>query len=348
MTEGATDTRLPTDTRGDTTRGDTTRSDAARRDTTRSDAARRAAPGNGAGNDDARPGAVRTWLLATRPATLLAGVAPVLIGVAFAAHDGVFALLPALAALVGSILIQIGTNLANDYFDFRKGADTADRLGPARVTQRGWLTPRQVLTATILTFALAFVAGLYLVAHAGWPLLVVGLVSIACGILYTGGPWPLGYLGLGDIFVLVFFGPVAVLGTYYVQAHTLSTPAFVGSLTVGLLSTAILVVNNLRDRVTDVHAGKRTLAVRFGPGFARAEYLVTVLAPYAIVAASVATGLFPTTTTLVVVTLPLALKSIAAVNRRDGQALNPMLGATARLTALFAIALCVGLLWQLG
>ncbi|MCF6285727.1 MAG: 1,4-dihydroxy-2-naphthoate polyprenyltransferase, partial [Candidatus Hydrogenedentes bacterium] len=220
---------------------------------------------------------LKIWLLAARPKTLAAGLTPVLIGTAMAAAAGSFHLASALCAALGALLIQIGTNFANDYFDFVKGTDTEERVGPKRATQAGLVSPKTMLIATIIVFALSFVPGAYLIVRGGWPFLAIGVVSVICGILYTGGPYPLGYLGLGDLFVLVFFGPVAVGGTYYVQALTLPTDVLVAGLMPGLFSTAILTVNNLRDADTDVRTGKKTLAVRFGKPFARLEYLFCVI-----------------------------------------------------------------------
>ncbi len=222
-------------------------------------------------------GGIRVWLLAARPKTLWAGVAPVFIGTAIAWADDGFHALAALAALAGSLLIQIGTNYANDYFDFVKGTDTEERIGPMRATQAGLVSPGQMKLATILVFALAFLVGLYLVYRGGWPILVIGLASILCGVLYTGGPYPLGYLGLGDLFVLVFFGPVAVAGTYYVQVLEFDTLPVIAGLAPGLFSVALLTVNNLRDVEGDRISGKKTLAVRLGPTFAKFEYVTALL-----------------------------------------------------------------------
>src|SRR5690606_23925593 len=184
------------------------------------------------------------------------------------------------AALICALLIQIGTNFANDVFDYQKGTDTQERTGPLRVTQAGLLTPRQVFRGMCLVFGLAFLIGLYLIAVGGWPILVIGLLSILSGIAYTGGPYPLGYHGLGDLFVFIFFGPVAVCGTYYVQALEWSWLALISSVPVGLLSVAILIVNNYRDRHTDVKAGKRTLAVRLGGKLTRWQYGLTLALAY--------------------------------------------------------------------
>ena len=213
---------------------------------------------------------LRVLFLAVRPKTLSAAVAPVMIGTTMAYAGGQGNAGAAFAALAGALLIQIGTNFANDYFDYLKGADNEERLGPLRVTQAGLVEPETMFRNFVLTFGLAALVGFYLVYRGGWPIVLIGLLSIASGILYTAGPWPLGYLGLGDIFVLIFFGPVAVCGTFYVQALEVTEIVFYAGLGPGLLATALLVVNNLRDEATDRKAGKRTLAVRFGPAFARA------------------------------------------------------------------------------
>ena len=194
---------------------------------------------------------------------------------AFEAEKG--HLFSALAALLGALLIQIGTNLSNDYFDFVKGADTEERLGPARATQAGWIRPEIILRSSLLVFAAAVIIGIFLVLRGGWPIILIGIASVICGILYTGGPYPLAYLGLGEVFVVIFFGPVATLGTYYVQALEFSKEVFIAGLAPGLLSTALIAVNNLRDIPTDIKARKRTLAVRFGYRFARIEYTLCIL-----------------------------------------------------------------------
>ena len=209
------------------------------------------------------------WLMAARPRTLPAAVAPVLVGTALAATEGTFKVLTFVAAMLGALFIQVGTNLSNDYSDARRGADTEDRLGPVRVTAGGLVPPRQVLVATYVAFGLAVLAGAYLIATAGWELLLIGVASILAGVLYTGGPRPYGYEGLGEVFVFLFFGVVAVTGSYFAQVERLSWEAFVLAVPVGLLASAILVVNNVRDLETDRRAGKRTLAVRLGRPRAR-------------------------------------------------------------------------------
>ena len=212
----------------------------------------------------AAPSVVRIWLMAARPKTLPVGLAPVLVGTALADTAGVFHPLRFVAALLGALFIQVGANLSNDYSDARRGADTEDRLGPVRVTAGGLVPPRQVLIATYVTFGLAILCGVYLIAVAGWQLLLVGAASIVAGVLYTGGPRPYGYEGLGELFVFLFFGIVAVAGSFFVQTEQLVWEAFALAVPVGLLASAVLVVNNVRDLETDRRAGKRTLAVRLG------------------------------------------------------------------------------------
>ena len=277
------------------------------------------------------------WLLAARPRTLTAAIAPVVVGSALSHRLGAFQLGPALAALASSMCIQIGTNFANDYSDFKRGADTAERVGPKRVTQSGLVAPGTVKRAAIACFALAAVLGVYLAAVAGWPILVVGVLSIASGWLYTGGPWPLGYHGLGDVFVFVFFGLVATAGTVYVQALRVPPEALLAAVPVGCFATAILVVNNLRDRVTDAKAGKRTLAVKLGAGAMRAEYLL--LSTIGIAAACLLPG-----RPLGLFAAPLLIPPLRRVFRDEGAALNPALGETARVQLAAAALIAWGLL----
>jgi 1,4-dihydroxy-2-naphthoate octaprenyltransferase len=289
---------------------------------------------------------LRLWLVAARPRTLPAAVAPVLVGTALAvAAEDVFKPLRLAAALAGSILIQIGTNLANDYSDARRGADTEDRLGPVRVTAGGLMPPRRVLVGTWVAFGLAVAAGSYLAAVAGWELLVVGVLSIAAGILYTGGPRPYGYEGLGELFVFVFFGLVAVGGSYFVQTEDLRWEAIALGVPVGLLAAAILVVNNVRDVETDRRAGKRTLAVRLGRERAVQAFSVMVSLAYgALPAIVIASDLGPWLL-LPLVSLPLALPLWPTLaSRRDGPSLNKLLADTGRLLAVFSLLLAAGLL----
>ncbi len=290
---------------------------------------------------------VKIWLLASRPKTLAAGLTPVLIGSAMAASAGGFHALAAVSAALGALLIQIGTNFANDYFDYVKGTDTEERVGPTRATQAGLVSPKTMLFATILVFALSFVPGAYLIFRGGWPFLAIGIVSVICGVLYTGGPYPLGYLGLGDLFVLVFFGPVAVGGTYYVQTLTLSSDVLVAGLIPGLFSTAILTVNNLRDADTDVKTGKKTLAVRFGKPFARLEYLFCLLV--AGIALPIYLCLKSGENNAALIALAAMLLAIPMVkkvfNSNDGEVLNGVLAGTGKLLLIFSILFSIGWLW---
>ena len=289
----------------------------------------------------------RVWLLAARPKTLPAALAPVLVGTALAFHDNAFALLPALAALIGALLLQIGSNFANDYFDFFKGADSADRLGPLRVTASGLISPGQLRWGMVVIFALAALDGLYLIRVGGWPILAVGVTSILAALLYTGGPFPFGYYGLGDLFVFIFFGLVAVCGTYYVQALTLTWPIVVAAVPTGLLITAILVVNNLRDIETDARAGKRTLAVMLGRAGTRREYGLLISLAYLLpMFLWLGYGYSPAVL-LCWITVPLAYKSLHEINHRmDGPSLNAALAATARLSLLFSLLLAAALVIQ--
>jgi 1,4-dihydroxy-2-naphthoate polyprenyltransferase len=288
---------------------------------------------------------LRLWLVAARPRTLPAAVAPVLVGTALAQDEDVFHPVRFVCALVGSIFIQVGTNLANDYSDARRGADTEDRLGPVRVTAGGLMPPRRVLIGTWVAFAIAVAAGVYLVAVAGWELLIVGAASIAAGVLYTGGPKPYGYEGLGELFVFLFFGVVAVAGSYYVQVEELEWEAFALSVPVGLLASAILVVNNVRDVDTDRRAGKRTLAVRLGRLSARRLYAVMLLLAFVAPIVIWAAGGLSAAILLALLALPLAPALVRTVGTRtDGASLNGALAGTGRLLAVFSILLSAGIL----
>lgn len=291
----------------------------------------------------ARPAPWAAWLTAARPATLTASLAPVLVGTAAAAAEG-FRPLVFAATLAAALLIQVGTNLANDVADFQRGADTADRLGPPRATQSGLLSPGQVGAGAVLCFAGAAALGLYLTAVGGWPILVIGIASMAAGVAYTVGPWPLGYHGLGDPLVFVFFGLVFVAGTYYLQAGDLSALALATAVPVGLMVTAILVVNNLRDIETDRRAGKRTLAVRLGDGATRWQYALLVLGAYALLPLAAAAGGGPWVG-LAALSLPLALALVRAVLAgTSGRHLNTVLKRTAQLHLAFGALLALGLL----
>jgi len=222
-------------------------------------------------------------VLASRPKTLFAAVTPVVLGTALAFADSRADFFVALAALCGALFIQIGTNFANDYWDAKKGADTGERLGPLRVTAAGLAKPGAVLAATGVAFGIAALAGVYLILVAGWPVLAIGLVSIFCGIAYTAGPFPLAYLGLGEVFSFVFFGPVAVAGTFFVQAGGVGWEAVLAGFVPGAYSVALISLNNFRDRAQDVAARKWTLAARFGENFARVEIVAFLALPAAVV-----------------------------------------------------------------
>jgi 1,4-dihydroxy-2-naphthoate octaprenyltransferase len=265
------------------------------------------------------------------------------VGTAVAINEQVFNLVPALAALFGALFIQVGTNFANDVFDFKKGADTTKRLGPMRVTQAGLLTPRQVMMGMWLTFGLASVSGLYLIWVGGWPIVAIGALSIISGIAYTGGPFPLGYKGLGDLFVFIFFGLVAVCGTYYVQAGTVSIAAVWAAVPMGLLITAILVVNNLRDIDTDRAVGKRTLAVRLGVSGTQIEYLLLLVGSYAVPPLMWLVGGTTLWVMLAWLSLPLAVSLWRQILREKGRALNAALAGTARLGLVYGVLFSVGL-----
>ena len=285
--------------------------------------------------------------MAARPRTLPAAIAPVLVGTAAAIElVGELPRFGALiAALVGSIFIQIGTNLANDYSDAKRGADTVERLGPVRVTAAGLVAPQRVLVATWLAFAVAVAAGIYLATAAGWVIIAVGVASIAAGVLYTGGPRPYGYAGLGELFVFLFFGLVAVNGSYYVQLEELEWLPFGLSVAVGCLATAILVVNNVRDIETDRRAGKNTLAVRIGRANARRLYLGLVGLAYVTLAVILAVEGGPWWGLLGLISAPLAIRPTREVmTRTDGPALNAALPGTGALLGAFSLALSAGLL----
>lgn len=283
------------------------------------------------------------WWLAIRPRTLPAAAAPVLVGSAFAFYDGVFQVWPALAALLGALLLQIGANLANDVFDFKKGADTAERLGPPRVTAMGLLTPRQVMMGMCVVLALAALVGLYLVFVGGWVILAIGVAAIICAVAYTGGPFPLGYHGLGELFVFLFFGLAAVAGTYYVQALALNPLVWFAAVPIGLLAVAILVVNNLRDIETDRAAGKHTMAVRLGAERTRGEYALLLVLAYMIPLALIVVSLEFIWVALILLSIPLALPLVRIVRTQKGRALNAALAGTARLEFVYSVLFAVGL-----
>ncbi|MDQ7841500.1 MAG: 1,4-dihydroxy-2-naphthoate polyprenyltransferase [bacterium] len=287
----------------------------------------------------------RAWVLAARVPTLTAAVAPVMVGTAAAAGGGMFAPLPAFAALIAAVSIQIATNLHNDALDFLQGADTAGRLGPARATQAGLLSPRQVLVGAYLCLGVAAAAGIYLVALRGWPLLVVGMMSMAAALAYTASPLRLGYRGLGDLFVFLFFGVVAVVGSDYVQSGEIRAVAVAASVPVGLLASAILVLNNLRDIDTDRAAGKRTLAVRLGPRATRAQYLFCLAGAMAAPAVMRLTGLLGSWFWLPWLAAPTMMGLVSTVLRHeDAAALVEALKRTARLLLIYGALLATSLL----
>ena len=298
----------------------------------------------------------RAWLIATRPQTLPAAAAPVIVGTALAFHDGVFSPGPAIAAFAGAALIQIGTNLANDYYDAIKGVDTDDREGFTRVTQAGLIAPDAVRNAAIASFALSILVGTYLVYVGGIPIVVIGLAGVLSGLAYAGGPYPLGSHGLGDLFVFTFFGVIAVMGTYYVQAtaafadpfpllpppDTITVEAFAASLPIAALATCILIVNNVRDLETDREAGKRTLAVLIGYRWSRAEYVCLLVLAY-LVPVWFWWGGFDPLVLLPIGTLPYAaFVAHTVVTETSGEALNPALERTGRLLAIYAILFAIG------
>jgi len=291
-----------------------------------------------------RPSTLAIWWLAARPKTLLAAATPVWVGSACAASAGGFQWLPALAALLGALLLQVAANFANDVFDYEKGADTAARVGPVRAVQAGWVSPRAMRRGLGVVIALVLLVGVYLVSVAGPVLLLIGFASIAAAVAYTGGPYPLGYHGLGDVFVLLFFGFVAVAGTAFVQVGHVPAAAWFGAIPVGCLATAILVVNNVRDVETDIVAGKRTLPARFGRRFGLCEYWLLLAVSYAVPflpalsEVSFGGGLLPC------LTLPLGVRLGANVARLRGAALNPVLARTALLMFVFGLLLGLSLL----
>jgi 1,4-dihydroxy-2-naphthoate octaprenyltransferase len=289
---------------------------------------------------------VALWWEAARPRTLPAAIAPVLAASALAQRQGVFDPWPALICLTFALLIQIGTNYANDYYDFRKGADTAERVGPRRAVAAGLIAPEAMHRAMLVVMVLAFGVGLGLLPYGGWPLLIVGITSIACGIAYTGGPYPLAYHGWGDVFVFVFFGLVAVGATYFVQAGQVSAEALWLGAGVGALSTNILVVNNYRDIATDRAAGKRTLAVRFGPRFTRAQFAAGHGLWLGVVGVLTLRGALPVIVGAVlgVIALVLGYRQLLRLHTAETPAeLIALLGATGQHVALMALLVSIGL-----
>lgn len=286
---------------------------------------------------------IKIWVLASRPKTLPAAVAPVLVGTAVAISANKLNLIAALIALICSVLIQIGTNFVNDLYDYLKGTDDENRVGPTRALAAGWVSPSQMKFAIYLTFGTTFVLGLYLVYLAGWIILLVGVLSIISGYSYTAGPYPLAYNGLGDVFVFFFFGFVATVGTYYVQAIEFSQFALFASIPIGLLITNILVVNNYRDADEDKKKNKNTLTVKFGKRFSLVQYFISILVSFVVPLFLY----FKYDTTpfilLPMLTLPLAIKLQIDMNRLDGEKLNKTLELTAKLSVLYSLLFSVGI-----
>lgn len=283
------------------------------------------------------------WLLAARPRTLPAAIGPVMVGMALSWSDGFFAPFPAFAAAIAALLLQLLSNFANDYFDFVKGADTSERLGPPRAMATGLLSAVEIYMGMATVIGLLVLVGVYLFFIGGWPILVVGIASILAALLYTGGPFPFGYYGLGDLFVFIFFGLVAVSGTYFVQAGTLSVEVVLAAVPVGLLITAILVVNNLRDIETDAQAGKRTLAVLIGRRNTQYQYLILLAMAYMLPLILWLGFERSSAVLLPLLSLPLAVQRVYSIYTETGTALNSLLVMTAQLSFLYSLLLSVGL-----
>ena len=287
---------------------------------------------------------MESWILASRPKTLPASVMPIFVASAIAIHNKVFKLDAALIAMVCSILIQIGTNFINDLYDFLKGTDTKERVGPTRVLANGLISVKEMRTGIVIVFGLAFLLGLYLVYINDWVVLVIGILSLIAGYAYTAGPYPLAYNGLGDVFVFVFFGFVGTIGTYYVQAHEITPLVFWASVPVGALVTNILVVNNYRDIDEDKLAGKNTLAVKFGGTFTRLQYLVFMVISYAILFLVYFTYKQSFFIFLPFLSLPIGIKLVKMVYTLNGKELNKTLELTAKLSAIYGILFAIGIL----
>jgi 1,4-dihydroxy-2-naphthoate octaprenyltransferase len=293
---------------------------------------------------DLHPNTFQKWLMAARPRTLPAAAAPVIVGVALAASEGSFRPALALATLLAGLLLQIGANLANDVFDYLKGTDTTGRLGPVRVTQAGLLTPRQVLAGMGVVFLVAAALGIYLTLASGWPILAIGVLAILAAVAYTGGPFPYGYYGLGELFVFLFFGLGAVCGSYYIQAVRFSWLALGSAVPIGLLIVALLVVNNLRDIHTDRLAQKRTLAVRMGERWTQKEYLAAVVGAYAVPALLWGSGMTSAWVMLSWLSAPLAARLVRDIHTLQGRPLNRSLAGTGQLVLAFGVLLALGFL----
>jgi len=284
------------------------------------------------------------WWLAIRPRTLPASTSGVVVGTAVTLMEGKFQWIPALAALAVALLLQIASNLANDVFDFERGSDTSDRVGPVRVTAAHLLTPSQVKKGLAWVVIIAAGIGLYLTFHTGWPVLAIGLAAILSAILYTGGPYPLGYHGFGDLFVFLFFGLAAVTGTYYVQAGSTSLSSWLLAIPIGLLVVNLLVVNNLRDIHTDARVGKQTLAVRLGVRNTRINYLIWLNLAYLSIPVFILLKIIPARSLLTWLSIPEAIRVTKIVLTQEGRALNPALAGTGRLALIFALLFLIAIL----
>lgn len=288
----------------------------------------------------------RLWLMAARIPTLPAAVVPVVVGTAAAYGKGSMHIYAFIAAFVAAVLIQVGTNLANDYYDFQKGADTEERLGPTRVTQAGLIPPEEVARGMWVSFGIALLLTLYLIAVGGWPIFVIFVFSVAAGILYTGGPWPLGYNGLGDLFAFLFFGVIAVTGTYFLHTSVFDAFSFTVSLPIGFLVANILVVNNLRDIETDRKAGKRTLAVRLGAEATRLQYALLAAGAYLFPVILWGVGALSNMFWLPFLSLPLAIRLVRTLySGTSGRALNPVLKQTGQLELLYGLLFSLALIF---
>lgn len=291
-----------------------------------------------------RPSSLSIWWLASRPKTLPASVAPILVGSAVALHEGGFHLVTAIMALLTALLLQIAANFANDALDFKRGADTARRTGPVRVVSSGFVTAEAMLRATALVLVLATLSGLYLVWRGGWPFLLLGLFALVCAVAYTGGPWPLAYLGLGEVFVFIFFGPIAVTGTAYLQTLDVTMLSLAASIPTGLMAVGILIVNNVRDLEQDRLARKYTIAVRIGDKLSRREYVLiqqlTLVLPFLFWAL----GWMNAWSLLTVLSWPLFWQLWRQIATLSGAQLNATLGATGRTSLVFSVLFSAALI----
>ena len=278
-----------------------------------------------------------SWMLAIRPKTLPAAASPVIVGTAMAIIVGEMKMLAAIGALTAALLLQIASNLANDVFDFKRGVDNGERLGPIRVTQSGLLSEKEVYAGLALVLVLAGLIGIYLTSLGGWIILLIGVFAILAALAYSGGPLPFGYYGLGDLVVFVFFGPVAVCGTYLLQAREIQPVVWLMSIAPGLQITGILVVNNLRDIKNDQLTGKQTLAVRIGSRNTQVEYTICLLGSYLVVLVLVLFGMLPAVVMLILGTIPMAYSLVSQISNFKGRELNQTLAATGRLTLVFSI-----------